>query len=131
MVSKRRKRKGFSRTAKEWEESFATHVGKIIDNLKAEDILNLVASGISAYGGYAAAKRLGGDEVTALGGAASGIIAYQLAKAPNIVAGASGTAYLASLGIVNLWDPITGVAKALPMQLTEFWAHRLWSLVYG
>ena len=96
-------RKGFTRSAKEWEKSIATHIGHLIDNLKGEDILNLIAAGICSYAGYVAAKKLGADEVQAVGGAGSGLIAYQLAKSMNLVAGASGTAYLAGLGILDVW----------------------------
>jgi hypothetical protein len=48
------------------------------------------------------------DLIGSFGLGGSGIIAYELAKAPNIVAGASGTAYLASLGLLNLFNPDFG-----------------------
>lgn len=114
MVKKAKKpRKGFTRSQKEWEESIATHIGKVIDNLKAEDVLNLVGAGISAFAGYSAAKTLGADEGVAIGAGMSGIIGYQLAKAPNMIAGASGTAYLASLGLIQLWGPLENIGKAI------------------
>ena len=121
MAAKRKARKGFTRSQKEWEETIAGHIGRFIDNLKGEDVLNLVAAGISAYAGYSAAKQLGANESVALGAAGSGIIAYQLAKSMNMVAGASGTAYLASLGLIHLWSPVE-IVKAIveiPEQVVE------------
>jgi len=109
----KKKRKGFSRSKKQWEESIARHIGKFIDNLKGEDLLNLISAGICAYAGFNAAKQLGGDDIQAVSGAGSGIIAYQLAKSMNLIAGASGTAYLASLGILNLWSPVDVAAAAV------------------
>jgi len=111
MVKKKKPRKGFNRSAKEWEKSIATHIGKVIDNLKAEDILNLTAASISALAGYLAGKRLNADEMTSAGMAASSLLAYQLSKAPNLVAGASGVAYLSSLGLISAWDPISGAVQ--------------------
>lgn len=103
MVVKRKPRKGFTRSQKEWEKSIATHIGKVIDNLKGEDIINLTAAGICAFAGYRAAKELGADDAIAMGAASSGIIAFKLATSMNIIAGAAGTGYLASLGLIDLY----------------------------
>ena len=99
----RKPRKGFSRSNKEWEETIARHIGKVIDNLKGEDFINLMAAGICGYSGFVAAKQLGADNTLALGAAGSGVIAYQLAKSPNMIAGAAGLGYLASLGLIDLY----------------------------
>jgi len=101
MVKKRRQ--GFNRSKKEWEQSIARHIGKFIDNLKGDDILNLCAAGICAYGSFMAAKELGADNALAAGAAGSGIIAYKLATSMNMIAGAAGCGYLASVGIIDLY----------------------------
>jgi len=103
---KAKPRKGFTRATKEWEESIARHIGKIIDNLKAEDILNIAGASVAAYAAFRAAQIAKADIPTSLGAAGSGIIAYQLAKAPNIIAGGSGVAYLSVLGLINVWNPL-------------------------
>lgn len=103
MVAKRKPRKGFTRSQKEWEETIAKHIGKVIDNLRGEDIINLTCAGICAFAGYRGAKELGADEAVAVGAAGSGVIAYQLAKSMNMIAGAAGAGYLASLGLINLY----------------------------
>lgn len=111
---KKKPRKGFSRSQKEWEESVARHIGKFIDNLKGEDLLNLISAGICAYAGFNAAKQLGGDNIQAAGAAGSGIIAYQLAKSMNLAAGTAGVAYLASLGLIAVSPSIYKRARTMP-----------------
>ena len=44
--------KGFTRTKKQWENSFADHVGKFIDRLTFTDFLNIVAFSGGAYATY-------------------------------------------------------------------------------
>lgn len=91
-------------------ERITRHIGKHIDNLKSEDILNYIGAAICAAGGYTATKNLGADDITALTtGAPLGLIAYQLVKAPNLIAGASGAAILAGLGIINIYNPLANV----------------------
>lgn len=130
----RKARKGFTRSAKEWEKSIATHIGKFIDKLTSKQIMELITNGIVAYAGYKAVENIfpghyeertikvggtrpgeGGVGYTEtvwvegatlsqkLGGAASALIALKLACSMNLVAGASGTAYLAGLGLLDLW----------------------------
>lgn len=120
---KRKPRKGFTRKAKDWEESIATHIGKIIDNLKAEDILNLVTAVSVSYFGYDAAKRVGANDTDALKGSAIGLISYQLAKQPNMAAGASGVVGLASIGVCQFVNPFSSgeypdIATALDVRTT-------------
>lgn len=53
MVTKRaKKRKGFTRSQKQWEESIATHIGKLIDKVTPTDILNFVMFGTTAWYTY-------------------------------------------------------------------------------
>lgn len=54
MAKKRVKkpRKGFKRSAKEWEETIAAHIRKFIDRLSVNDILNLLAFGSATYAAY-------------------------------------------------------------------------------
>jgi len=39
---KRKPNKGLTRTKKEWEESFAGHIGKLIDRTSLDDVLRLI-----------------------------------------------------------------------------------------
>ncbi|RLI52321.1 MAG: hypothetical protein DRP09_18185 [Candidatus Thorarchaeota archaeon] len=135
MASAKRKRKRKREPQPFWKKfkspelkRIATHIGKHFDNLKSEDVLNYLAAAICAVGGYSAAKRLGADDLTALtSGAPVGLISYQLVKQPNLVAGASGAAMLASLGIINVYDPLAQLAirageelgKLEPTEVTE------------
>ena len=41
--------RGFKRTKKQWENSFCDHVGKIIDNLDANQIMKIVAWASGSY----------------------------------------------------------------------------------
>lgn len=43
---------GFTRTKKQWENSFSDHVGKFIDRLTFTDVLNIVAFSGGAYATY-------------------------------------------------------------------------------
>lgn len=115
---KNKPRKGFNRSQKEWEESIATHIGKIIDNLKGEDIINLAGAGISAYAGFRAGQVAGADLAGSMGVAGSAVIAYQLAKSNNVIAGGSGVAYLASLGLINIWNPLMSTIEEVYAGLT-------------
>jgi len=112
-LPKKKKRKGFTRSRKAWEESCSTHLGHIIDNLKGEDLLNLFAAAVCAYGGYHAGEELGADVSTRLAMAGTGVLAYQLSKAMNVVAGGSGVAVLAAYGIVNVWNPLATAVRPL------------------
>ena len=119
--TKRKPRKGFLRSQKEWEETIARHIGKFIDNLKGEDLLNLIAGFTTAAAAFRAAKIIGADDLQALGASGSGIIAYQLAKSMNLVAGASGTAYLAGLGLINVWGPGIEAPVREIIESQHFW----------
>ena len=44
--------KGFTRTKKQWENSFADHLGKFVDRLTFTDILNIFAFTSGAYATY-------------------------------------------------------------------------------
>ena len=57
MVKKPKKQKskhgeGFTRTKKQWENSFSDHLGKFIDRLTFTDVLNIVAFSGGAYATY-------------------------------------------------------------------------------
>lgn len=54
----KKKRKGFSRSAKEWEESIAGHLGKFIDKLTLTDIMNIAAFASTSYLSYTAIKKI-------------------------------------------------------------------------
>lgn len=87
--------------------SIGAHIGKIFDNAKPSDIIDMIASLTAFYAGFNAGQLAKVDLKGSLGLGGSGVIALQLAKSPNIVAGASGTAFLASLGLINVWNPLT------------------------
>jgi len=44
--------RGFQRSAKQWENSIADHVGKFVDRLTFTDVLNMMAFGGGAYATY-------------------------------------------------------------------------------
>ena len=44
--------RGFTRTKKQWENSFSDHVGKFVDRLTFTDVLNIVAFSGGAYATY-------------------------------------------------------------------------------
>mgnify|MGYP001072124789 CR=1 FL=1 len=96
---KRKPKKGFTRSRKEWEESLATHIGKVIDNLDGDQILKLVEYSIAAYAGHQAASNLGVPFPQSLGGSATAIIGLKLATAMNPIAGAAGVISLAGVGL--------------------------------
>lgn len=54
MAPKKKPRKGFTRSKKDWEESVAGHIGRFVDKLTVNDVLNLTvfgAVGVSTYYG--------------------------------------------------------------------------------
>lgn len=61
-MGKRKQPKGFSRSPKEWEQSIAGHLGKIIDKMTVTDIFNILVFGSTAFVTYegleAASKEL-------------------------------------------------------------------------
>lgn len=84
----------------------AEHIGKVISNTNAKEILDLILTGATAYLGYSASKALGANLKDRLKGALTGAVAYRLALAPNMIAGASGTIALAGLGLISVYNPI-------------------------
>ena len=94
----------------------ADHIGKSIDN---GHILDYIAAGICAYAGYHAGEEMQQPIEVKAGLAASGLIAYQLSKSMNLVAGASGVAYLASLGLISAWNPMRQGAQEAWQQFAE------------
>jgi hypothetical protein len=108
-------------------DSLATHAGKFIDRMTIPQLLDLLGAGISVYYGWKAIPDtlpyeergppsgggVGGEAPTPiewkLGGASLGLISYQLARANNLAAGASGTIGLAAIGLCNL--PLEDIAR--------------------
>ncbi|GAH91058.1 unnamed protein product, partial [marine sediment metagenome] len=81
MVKRKKKPKskhgeGFTRTKKQWENSFADHVGKIIDNSSLKDIGEFAVMGLLAV---MTAERTGD-----IRGAVIGPLAFKLATSMNI-----------------------------------------------
>jgi len=52
----KKKRKGLSRSQKQWEESIAAHIGKFIDKLTLTDVMNIAVFGASSYVAYTSIK---------------------------------------------------------------------------
>jgi len=52
LVAKRKPRKGFTRSNKEWDESIAEHIGKFIDRMTVKDVEELLLNAGLAYAGY-------------------------------------------------------------------------------
>lgn len=108
LPKKKKPRKGFTRSRKAWEESIATHIGKIIDNLTGKDIVDIgIASGL-AYLGYQRIKQPSG--------LLYGPICLRLATSMNIVAGTAGTIGLIGLGLPFV---ISGLQGTAPMRDEE------------
>lgn len=93
MAKKRRKkpRKGFTRSEKEWEESIARHIGKAVDRI---DPLKAIIYGGLGY--------LGWKTFDNPFGALYGIVSFELAKSMNVVAGTSGVLGLVTLGLAQV-----------------------------
>lgn len=91
---KRKPRKGFSRSKKEWEETIASHIGKAIDRFTIDDFLTI---GVGIWGGLHMEDPLAGL-VAAIG--------YRLASRPiggtPPVAQIAGVSMLAAIGIGGL-----------------------------
>jgi len=101
---KKKPRKGFTRTKKEWEESVAAHIGKIVDNLSGKDIAELALMGGLAYLGYSHLKHPAG--------LLYGPICLKLAGSMNLVAGTAGTIGLIGLGLPFVVAGLKGVPPA-------------------
>ena len=110
---KKRERQPFWKKIKNPElKHIAEHIGKITDNTSWKDILDVILAGASGYAGFAAAQTLGANTQDSLKSALLGMIAYRLATSPNLIAGASGTIVLGSLGLIDVWNPLTGWLQA-------------------
>lgn len=107
LAKKRRKkpRKGFTRSKKEWEESAAGHIGKFIDRLRPADIIDLIALlGISYYG-YELTHDARGPIVGAIG--------YKLA---TTMGGTPPVAQIAGLSILGAMG-LTILGKMAPYSI--------------
>ena len=112
-TGKRKKKRSMTKKAF-WKkhpelERIARHLGKMIDNEGLTDFL----AGLGCFvAGSIAAYNLGARKPEQIIGTGfSGLIAYKLATSRNLVAGASGTLYLAGLGLIDAWNPLTGFIK--------------------
>jgi len=105
---KRKPRKGFTRSRKEWEESLATHIGKVVDNLSGKDLADLALVGGLAYLGYYHLK----NPV----GLLYGPVCLKLATSMNSTAGIAGTLGLVSLGLPFVFS---GLAGTTPTRKTD------------
>ena len=91
--AKRKSRKGFKRSNKEWEESLSGHIGRLVDRLSFDDWLALA---IGAVAGYA---------TESWEGALTGMIGYKLATTRGgspPVAQIAGLVTLSGLGLASL-----------------------------
>jgi len=108
----------------------AEHLGKFIDRMTAEDLINLLAAGFCAYGGYNAGASRNYPTETNVGLAGSALVAYQLAKSPNIFASSGAGVYLGALGLMNIpW--IQGLETMKPDIKTEPLAWGAWEWMHG
>lgn len=97
--SRKKPRKGFTRSTKAWEESIATHIGHIIDNSSIDDIFNVAIYSLCGYFGY----KIGG-----IGGAATGLVGYKLANVPNShLSNGVGLGILGAIGLLNVRGHLT------------------------
>jgi len=117
MATGKRKKKRSSTKKAFWKkhpelERIARHLGKMIDNEGFTDFL----AGLGCFAaGSLAAYNLGSRKLEEIIGTGfSGLIAYKLARSDNLIAGASGTLYLAGLGLIDAWNPLTETVKSIP-----------------
>ena len=100
MAKKKRARKGFNRSQKQWEESIAGHIGKVIDNLTAKDVIEAALMGGLAYLAY---QEFGWQ------GALIGPVSLKLATTPGGVgfplSQAAGLIGLAAIGLAMQEPP--------------------------
>lgn len=97
---KRKPRKGFSRSAKAWEESIASHIGHVIDNSSLKDISEAALMAGLSYFGY---KEFG------VPGAVLGPVSLKLAMTPGgvgiPVSQTAGVIGLVSMGLAMQKEP--------------------------
>ena len=110
--------KGFHRSAKEWEESIAGHIGKAIDN---GHILDYLLTAGLAYMGY---------NVYGPAGILMGPLALKLAQSPAIPASATGVLVLGHMGLTelgildHLYEGLSGIGTWISEHIAGFpqWA---------
>jgi len=109
-AKKKREKKAFWKKHAELER-IARHIGKMIDN---EGLTDFIA-GLGCFAaGSIAAYNLGARKIEEIIGTGfSGLIAYKLATSRNLIAGASGTLYLAGLGLIDAWNPLSETIKSI------------------
>jgi len=115
-AKKKREKKAFWKKHPEVER-ITRHLGKLIDNEKLTDLL----AGLGCFAaGSIAAYNLGARKIEQIIGTGfSGLIAYKLATSRNLIAGASGTLYLAGLGLIEAWNPITGILQTVATEMEK------------
>lgn len=107
-----RKNKGLQRSQKEWEESFASHIGKFVDRLKTDDIFSLLTYGFAGWMGAQAFQKYPLKEpYRSIGGFATGIVAMKMALAPSTglipITNTVGLLALAAMGVIAMPGGIT------------------------
>ena len=101
-------------------QRLAEHIGKITDNTSWKDFADLFLMLAITGLGWQASNVLGiKDLKTKISVALSAPVAYKLATSPNLIAGASGTVYLATLGLIDVWNPLTGAYESGMMGLKK------------
>ena len=120
-TGKRRKKRSTTKKAF-WKkhpelERIASHIGKMIDNEGLTDFL----AGLGCFvAGSIAAYNLGARKPEQIIGTGfSGLIAYKLATSQNLIAGASGTAFLGALGLIDVWNPLAEFTSELWRKFKE------------
>ena len=131
-LPKKKARKGFTRSKKEWEKSIAGHIGKLVDKLTAKDLIDISLNVGLAYAGYQVFK----DWKGALFGPISLKLAQVEGGTPP-VAQSAGLAGLVTLGVALsaadwLTDPRQGlmpviVGKEGPLRWN--WAKNEWESI--
>ena len=107
--SKKKPRKGFKRSKKEWEESAAKHIGKLIDRIDPIEALTYL---FAAYYGQNAFAIVDPSIQNRVYGAMYGIVGLKLASSNNTAAGAAGVAALGTIGLITAVDALM---KAIPV----------------
>ena len=113
---KKNRKKKIKKVVKKAERGFKQIQDYLADVAKRDPskMLDLTLYGIAAYYGYRGVEQAIKKPTVEqkLAGAASAMVALKLAQSPNVIAGASGTAFLAGIGLLNIWNPLTEAATA-------------------
>lgn len=125
-MGKKKPSKGFKRSDKEWEESIAGHIGKLVDRLSFDDLMAIIVGGWAAYTfkspghflwgsiGYKLARTPGGGGIVGSPSQIAGLITLAALGLCSIPAEAIEAAYVETLPERPEWYPDLPKILGLP-----------------